>query len=81
MKTPLMIREKDAFVLMALTFILGTILTFLACMIFMAAPLKKQAVERGFAEWKVTDTSIGATRFVWKETQNSNLVPLLLLTK
>ncbi len=74
MKTPIMYREKDAFVLMALTFILGTILTFLACMIFMAAPLKKQAVERGFAEWKVTDTSIGATRFVWKENQNSNLV-------
>ena len=74
MKTQHLIREKDAFVLMALTFILGTILTFLACMIFMAAPLKKQAVERGFAEWKVTDTSIGATRFVWKETQNSNLV-------
>jgi len=74
MKTPLMYKEKDAFILMALTFILGTILTFLACMVFMAAPLKKQAVERGFAEWQVTDTSIGATKFVWKENQNSNLV-------
>jgi hypothetical protein len=74
MKTPLMYKEKDAFILMALTFILGIVLTFLACMIFMAAPLKKQAVERGFAEWQVTDTSIGATKFVWKENQNSNLV-------
>jgi hypothetical protein len=67
MKTPLLIKETDAYVLMALTFILGIILTFLACMIFMAAPLKKQAVERGFAEWQVTDTSIGATKFVWKD--------------
>jgi hypothetical protein len=72
MKTPNLIKETDAFILMALTFVLGTTLTFLACMIFMAAPLKKQAVERGFAEWKVTDTSIGATKFVWK--QNNNLV-------
>ena len=70
MKTPIMYREKDAYILMALTFILGIILTFLACMIFMAAPLKKQAVERGFAEWQVTDNSIGATKFVWKETEN-----------
>ena len=67
MKNQLMFRETDAYILMALTFILGTILTFLACMIFMAAPLKKQAVERGYAEWKVTDTSLGATKFVWKD--------------
>lgn len=70
MKTPLLFKETDAYILMALTFILGIILTFLACMIFMAAPLKKQAVERGFAEWQVTDNSIGATKFVWKETEN-----------
>jgi hypothetical protein len=67
MKKPLLFKETDAYILMALTFILGIILTFLACMIFMAAPLKKQAVERGFAEWQVTDTSIGATKFVWKD--------------
>jgi len=67
MKTQNLIREKDAFVLMALTFILGIVLTFLACMIFMTAPLKKQAVERGYAEWVVMDNSIGATKFVWKD--------------
>ena len=67
MKNQLMIREKDAFVLMALTFVLGSVLTFLACMIFMAAPLKKQAIERGYAEWIVTDDSLGATKFVWKD--------------
>ena len=67
MKTEYSIKESQAFVLMALTFILGAILTFLACMIFMAAPLKKQAVERGYAEWVVMDNSIGATKFVWKD--------------
>lgn len=31
---------------------------------------RKQAVDRGFAYWKITDASTGATEFSWAEPTN-----------
>lgn len=36
------------------------------------APLKSQAIEKGYAEWQVIDTMNGQTEFVWK-TPEKNL--------
>ncbi len=36
------------------------------------APLKSQAIEKGFAEWQVIDQNQGITKFVWKEIDLSN---------
>jgi hypothetical protein len=30
-------------------------------------PMRKEAVDRGFATWQVTDNATGATKFGWNE--------------
>lgn len=50
----------------SITFILGTLLSFLMFILLLLNPLKGEAVEKGYAEWKVVDNNTGETKFVWK---------------
>lgn len=49
--------------------ILTTSVVMIASHAYLISPLKKEAVERGFAEWEVTNNSSGQTKFVWKDKQ------------
>jgi hypothetical protein len=44
-----------------LTAALGTI----AVLLYIVQPLQKEAVDRGFAVWEVTNNATGATAFAW----------------
>jgi hypothetical protein len=69
MKTPIY-SITETIILMVLSMGLGILVALAIASFVFVSPLKKEAVERGYAEWQVTDNSIGATRFVWKETKN-----------
>ena len=47
--------------------LLTLILASVAVCVFIIAPFNKQAVDRGFANWIVTNTATGATKFAWNE--------------
>lgn len=55
--------------LMTFSSILTTCVVMIASHDYIISPLKKEAVERGFAEWEVTNNSSGQTKFVWKDKQ------------
>ena len=44
-----------------------TLVCSLAAILFVLQPLQKQAIERGFASWVVTNNATGATKFAWNE--------------
>jgi hypothetical protein len=45
-----------------------TIMVGLVCMyIYVIQPFQKDAVDRGFAVWEVTDNATGTTKFTWNE--------------
>ena len=44
-----------------MTAILGTI----AVLLYIVQPFQKEAVDRGFAIWEVSDNATGATKFQW----------------
>ena len=46
-----------------LTLLVGAVLA----VIFIIQPFNKEAVDRGFATWEVTDNSTGQTKFTWNE--------------
>ena len=46
-----------------LTLSIGTI----AVVFYIILPFNKEAVDRGFARWEVTDNATGATKFAWNE--------------
>jgi hypothetical protein len=53
------------------TSIFSSMLTLLVGMIFVLfyiiQPFQKEAVDRGFATWEVTDNATGSTKFTWNE--------------
>jgi hypothetical protein len=46
-----------------LTLLLGAV----AVHFYIIQPFNKEAVDRGFATWEVTDNSTGQTKFAWNE--------------
>jgi hypothetical protein len=42
-----------------------TVLGSIAVYAFIVSPFKKEAVDRGFAAWVVTDNATGSTKFEW----------------
>jgi hypothetical protein len=59
------------YIVIAVTSIASSIATLMVagvCMvIFIIQPFQKQAVDRGFASWEVTDNATGSTKFTWNE--------------
>lgn len=53
-------------VLIVFAFILGGLISLLLSIILLVNPIKGEAVEKGYAEWKVVDNNTGETKFVWK---------------
>lgn len=45
------------------TAILGTV----AVTLYIVQPFQKEAVDRGFANWEVTNNATGSTKFTWNE--------------
>lgn len=39
----------------------------LAMVFYVVQPFQKEAVDRGFATWEVTNNATGATKFTWNE--------------
>lgn len=46
-----------------MTLIVGSLCVFM----FIIEPFHKEAVDRGFARWEVTNNATGATKFAWNE--------------
>lgn len=47
--------------------LLTLILASVAVYVFIMLPFNKEAVDRGFANWVVTNTATGSTKFAWKD--------------
>jgi hypothetical protein len=47
--------------------LLTLILASVAVCVFIVMPFNKEAVDRGFASWVVTNTATGSTKFAWKD--------------
>ena len=47
--------------------LLTLILASVAVYVFIMLPFNKEAVDRGFASWVVTNTATGSTKFAWKD--------------
>jgi len=62
-----MIDIKDIAVAIIIGIVFGFGITFGCCQIFQMAPMRKEAVDRGFATWTITDTSTGQTEFRWNK--------------
>lgn len=49
----------------------SSIMTIITCallaLFFIVQPFQKEAVDRGFATWEVTDNATGSTKFTWNE--------------
>lgn len=57
----------ELLLLMLASTILTILVTLIALNILVVAPMKKEAVERGFAQWVVKNNSTGKTQFSWNE--------------
>ena len=57
---------KIDFICTTVGFILGGLISLLLTIIFIVNPIKGEAIEKGYAEWKVVDNNTGETKFVWK---------------
>lgn len=59
-------------IIIAITAITSSLLSLLIAgvcvMLYVLQPFQKEAVDRGFASWVVTNTSNGATEFQWGES-------------
>lgn len=58
----------ELIMLMVWSSVLTLCVAMIAAYAYLVSPLKKEAVDRGFAEWKVVDNSSGQTQFVWKQS-------------
>lgn len=55
-------------IIVALTSSLMTLTTCaLLALFFIVQPFQKEAVDRGFATWEVTNNATGSTKFTWNE--------------
>ena len=59
----------EAIILCVLSSVLGVCVGIIAMFLFSIQPMKKEAVERGFATWQVVDNSNGATKFTWNKSK------------
>lgn len=60
-------KTYEVILISILSSMLTLIVTLLSVQIFMFAPFKKEAVDKGFASWQVIDNATGQTRFTWNE--------------
>jgi hypothetical protein len=58
--------NTDLIVISIIAFFLGGMVSLLLSILLMVGPLKGEAVEKGYAEWKVVDNNTGETKFAWK---------------
>ena len=72
MKTPT-IHTYELIVLCIFSSIMGMIVGFVSTTYHMETtrilPMKKAAVDLGYAHWEVVDNSTGQTKFAWNETE------------
>lgn len=61
-------KTYEVILISLLSSMLTLIVTLSSVQIFMFAPFKKAAVDKGFASWQVTDNATGQTRFTWNES-------------
>tara|TARA_R110000868_G_scaffold103681_6_gene285353 strand:+ start:525 stop:770 length:246 start_codon:yes stop_codon:yes gene_type:complete len=47
--------------------VLTALLGFIAVYVYIILPFQKDAVDKGFAVWEVTDNATGSTQFQWVE--------------
>ncbi len=64
--------ELSAGAILLFAFIVGWYLGSTCTNKLSVLPIKRQAIERGFAEWRVVDQQVGTTEFVWKQTSTAN---------
>ncbi len=58
--------NTDLIIISIIAFMLGGMVSLLLSIFLMLNPIKGEAVEKGYAEWKVVDNNTGETKFVWK---------------
>lgn len=63
----------EATILCVLSSVLGVCVGIIAMFTFSIQPMKKEAVERGFASWEVIDNSNGTTKFTWNKSMEKEV--------
>lgn len=58
-------KTYEVILISLLSSLLTLVVTLFSVHLFMFAPFKKEAVDRGFASWEVTDNATGQTCFKW----------------
>ncbi len=53
-------------ILSVMAFTFGCLITLLSVQIIVTTPLRKEAIEKGYASWEVIDQSTGKTQFKFK---------------
>ncbi len=56
----------EAALLSVMTFTFGCLLTLISVNIIVIDPIKKEAIEKGYASWEVINQSTGKTEFKFK---------------
>lgn len=72
-----MMKKKIKYIgVLSLTALLSSVLTAAICYYlaihYVLQPFQKEAVDRDYASWFVTDTATGATQFDWNEVIPEN---------
>ncbi len=61
----------NKYIILTVTALTSSIVTALlgsvAVLLFIIQPFQKEAIDRGFAIWEVTDNATGSTKFQWVE--------------
>lgn len=60
-------KKIEVILLAVLSSMLTLSVTILTIQITIIAPFKKEAVDKGYATWAVTDNATGQTRFTWND--------------
>jgi hypothetical protein len=60
------IKPMEVALLSALAFIFGCLVTLISVDFFVINPIKKEAIEKGYASWEVINNSTGKTEFKFR---------------
>jgi hypothetical protein len=56
----------EAAILSMMAFTFGCLITLISVQIIVTDPLRKEAIEKGYASWEVVDQTSGKTQFKFK---------------
>lgn len=66
LKNKYIFSKMDVALFSIMFFFAGFCFTLTGYELFVTSKLRGEAVEKGYAEWKVINNSIGTTKFTWK---------------